>query len=96
MCDIRDRDEERAERMRKFTRPPGYVALPFPPNLELDLQVELLAKVLMEEFGGPTQSEGAIEMAIRVMREQQSTIDFMNDSAWEHAERADDTWGYDG
>jgi hypothetical protein len=32
-------------------------------------QIGELAKVLMEEFGGPTRDEGAIDMAIRLLRE---------------------------
>jgi hypothetical protein len=32
-------------------------------------QVDALAKVLLEEFGGPTRSESACEMAVRVLRE---------------------------
>ena len=37
----------------------------------LSQQVDALAKVLLEEFGGPTQEESACEMAVRVLREQQ-------------------------
>jgi hypothetical protein len=32
-------------------------------------QIGELAKVLMDEFGGPTRDEGAIDMAIRLLRE---------------------------
>jgi hypothetical protein len=35
-------------------------------------QIAELAKVLMEEFGGPTRSEGAVDMAIRLLREQRA------------------------
>jgi hypothetical protein len=42
-------------------------------------QINQLAKVLLEEFGGPTQSEGAVEMAIRVLREQKSALRFDQD-----------------
>lgn len=31
-------------------------------------QIDKLAKVLMEEFGGPTRDEGAVDMAIRLLR----------------------------
>ena len=37
---------------------------------ELEGQISDLAKVLLGEFGGPTQSESACEMAARVLREQ--------------------------
>jgi hypothetical protein len=32
-------------------------------------QIDALATVLMEEFGGPTQNESACEMAVRLLRE---------------------------
>ncbi|KKK56396.1 hypothetical protein LCGC14_3064950 [marine sediment metagenome] len=35
--------------------------------VDLRAQVARLAAVLMEEFGGPTQSEGACEMAVRLL-----------------------------
>ncbi len=38
----------------------------------LRVQLDKLATVLLDEFGGPTQSEGAVDMAIRVLREQKS------------------------
>jgi hypothetical protein len=37
--------------------------------------VDELARVLMEEFGGPVGDEGACETAIRVLREQRATIE---------------------
>jgi hypothetical protein len=39
-----------------------------------DDQVRQLARVLLEEFGGPDRSEGAIEMAIRTLRNQAKII----------------------
>jgi hypothetical protein len=47
-------------------------------------QIAELAKVLMEEFGGPTRSEGAVDMAIRLLREQRA--------AQAEAERETLTW----
>jgi hypothetical protein len=38
----------------------------------LHQQIDALATVLLKEFGGPTQDEGACEMAIRVLREQKA------------------------
>ena len=38
-------------------------------NTPLEKQVEELAQFLMDEFGGPKESEGAIEMAIRLLNE---------------------------
>lgn len=40
----------------------------------LDAQIETLALILMDEFGGPTKSESACEMAVRVLREQAARI----------------------
>ena len=37
-------------------------------------QIEKLAAVLLLEFGGPTQSESACEMAVRLLREQKKGI----------------------
>lgn len=37
-------------------------------------QIAPLAQVLMDEFGGPTCSESACEMAVRVLREQRDEI----------------------
>lgn len=37
--------------------------------------VDELARVLLEEFGGPVGDEGACGMAIRVLREQRATIE---------------------
>src|SRR3990172_4861106 len=39
-----------------------------------ELNSVTLAKVLLTEFGGPTQNEGAVEMAIRVLREQRAKL----------------------
>lgn len=41
----------------------------------LGQQVTRLATVLIEEFGGPTQSEGAIDMAIRLLRQCRAELD---------------------
>lgn len=38
-------------------------------------EIKRLADVLMFEFGGPTRSEGAVDMAIRVLREQQEKLE---------------------
>ena len=35
-------------------------------------QIDKLAKVLIEEFGGPTENEGAVDMAIRLLRARPS------------------------
>lgn len=40
----------------------------------LHAQIEPLANVLLQEFDGPTQSESACEMAVRVLREQRQYI----------------------
>jgi|SaaInlStandDraft_4_1057021.scaffolds.fasta_scaffold414110_1 hypothetical protein len=37
-------------------------------NITLKEQVDILAKFLMDEFGGPQENEGAIEMAIRLLK----------------------------
>lgn len=37
---------------------------------ELKSQIAGLAKVLLEDCGGPTKNEGACEMAARLLREQ--------------------------
>lgn len=42
------------------------------------LQVDALAKVLLEEFGGPTENEGAVEMAIRLLRKQQGELHYID------------------
>lgn len=44
-------------------------------NELLSHQIADLAEVLMQEFGGPTRDEGAVEMAIRVLREQKKEIE---------------------
>ena len=36
-------------------------------NLPIEKQIDLLATYLMKEFGGPIKSEGAIEMAVRLL-----------------------------
>lgn len=46
----------------------------------LESQVDRLATVLLEEFGGPTESEGAIDTAIRKLRE--SKVEFDPDKTW--------------
>lgn len=38
--------------------------------MPLEEQVAILADFLMDEFGGPNRSEGAIEMAMRLFRER--------------------------
>ena len=38
-------------------------------NLPIEKQIDLLATYLMKEFGGPIKSEGAIEMAVRLLEE---------------------------
>ena len=38
-------------------------------NIGIEKQIDLLAQYLMENFGGPTKSEGAIEMAVRLLEE---------------------------
>lgn len=43
-----------------------------PPTLYR--QTQILAKILMDEFGGPTHDEGAIDMAIRVLRHQKKEL----------------------
>lgn len=50
-----------------------------------DEQIGSLATVLLDEFNGPTQDEGACEMAIRVLREQRAEVTRYHDAA-EHAE----------
>ena len=40
----------------------------------LSTQIGVIADVLLQEFGGPTQSESACEMAVRVLREQRQRI----------------------
>lgn len=47
----------------------------WPDNMPLDQQVEQLANLLLDEFGGPTRSEGAIEMACRLLVEQKEALD---------------------
>ena len=37
--------------------------------MTLEEQVDILAKFLMDEFNGPIKSEGAVEMAIRLLNE---------------------------
>lgn len=37
-------------------------------------QIDALAGVLLDEFGGPTQDEGACEMAVRLLRTQQADL----------------------
>lgn len=39
-----------------------------------DAEIRQLANVLLDEFGGPTQSESACEMAVRMLREQRTRI----------------------
>jgi len=43
--------------------------------ISLEEQIESLAKVLLQEFGGPSKDEGACEMAIRLLREQKIEVD---------------------
>jgi hypothetical protein len=38
-------------------------------------QIDLLAKVLLQEFGGPNQSWGAGDMAVRLLREMREAIE---------------------
>jgi hypothetical protein len=40
----------------------------------LEAQIAPLAQVLLDEFDGPTRSESACEMAVRVLREQRARI----------------------
>lgn len=39
-----------------------------------DVQLGRLAQVLMDEFGGPDRPESAVDMAIRLLREQRVEI----------------------
>lgn len=39
-----------------------------PHTSTADEQIDILADVLQNEFGGPTQNESAVEMAIRMLR----------------------------
>jgi chromosome segregation ATPase len=49
----------------------------------MEAQIKALADVLIEEFGGPTQSESACEMAVRVLREQYQEIERLRGaSSW--------------
>ncbi len=43
-------------------------------NEHLDKQIDSLASVLLQEFGGPTQNESACEMAVRLLREFKQRI----------------------
>ncbi len=50
------------------------MSMPFPDNLPLTEQTEILGKFILDEFPGyPNTSGGAIETAIRIMREQSIT-----------------------
>lgn len=46
----------------------------WPDNMPLEEQVDRLATLLLDRFGGPTRSEGAIEMACRLLNEQADEI----------------------
>ncbi len=43
-------------------------------NEHLDREIDALASVLLQEFGGPTQNESACEMAVRLLREFRKRI----------------------
>ena len=40
----------------------------------LEAEIDALAAVLLQEFGGPTQNESACEMSVRMLREQKAEI----------------------
>lgn len=44
------------------------------PNLSLEDQINRLANFLIEEYGGPTRDEGAVEMAVRLLKEHKSEL----------------------
>ncbi len=51
-------------------------------NEHLHQQIDSLASVLLQEFGGPTQNESACEMAVRLLREHAKEVaDLLRDIA---------------
>ncbi len=50
-----------------------YVLQRFHDGMPLEAQVDLLAEFLIDYFGGPWRSMGAIEMAIRLLAGEERT-----------------------
>lgn len=58
-----------------YVNAPGADALSvFPANTPLEVQVALLASLIMERFGGPSYGEGAIGEAMIIMTRQQQAL----------------------
>ena len=67
--------------------PEGFARSIAEKNIRLESQIDKLAKVLLEEFGGPTENESAAEMAIRLLREPNACKEAAEKAAREDKEK---------